>query len=66
MTPATEWKDVKGKIKSKFGKLSDSEIEGLNGHMDKLQSKVKKAYAYTDEKAKQECKNFNESIQKKS
>lgn len=62
----SEWKEVKGKIKAKFGKLSDSDIEGLNGHMDQLQSKVKKAYAYTENKAKSECDSFNKSIKKVS
>ena len=35
-----DWKETKGKIKAKFGKLSDADIDGLNGHMDQLTSKV--------------------------
>lgn len=62
MTQTANWKEVKGKIKAKFGKLSDSDIDGLNGHMDRLQGKVQKAYNYSEDKAKQECKTFNESI----
>jgi uncharacterized protein YjbJ (UPF0337 family) len=62
MRQQQQWKEVKGQIKSKFGKLNDSEIESLNGHMDRLQNKVQKAYAYTETKAKQECKAFNESL----
>ncbi len=64
MTPTAEWKELKGRIKAKFGKLSDSEIESLNGHMDRLQAKVQKAYGYAEEKAKQECKSFNTSVKK--
>jgi uncharacterized protein YjbJ (UPF0337 family) len=58
----SEWKQVKGKIKAKFGKLSDDDIDGLHGHMDRLQAKVKKAYAYSEDKAKSECEAFNKSI----
>lgn len=65
MIPTNEWKEVKGKIKAKFGKLNDSEIEDLNGHMDRLQSKVQKAYGYSEDEARKECKTFNESIKKK-
>jgi uncharacterized protein YjbJ (UPF0337 family) len=61
-TEKTEWKEVKSKIKNKFGKLSDSEIDGLNGHMEKLTSTVQKAYNYDQAKADQECKVFNEIL----
>jgi len=59
-----DWKETKSKIRTKFGKLSDSDIEGLNGHMDQLSSKVQKVYEYDKEKAEQECKVFNDSLKK--
>ncbi len=65
MTSAkNDWKETKSKIKAKFGKLSDSEIDGLNGHMDQLSSKVQKAYQYDRAKAEQECKTFTDSLKK--
>ncbi len=59
-----DWKETKGKIKAKFGKLSDSDIDGLNGHMDQLSSKVQKVYEYDKTKAESECKAFNDSLKK--
>lgn len=59
-----DWKETKSKIKTKFGKLSDSDIDGLNGHMDQLQVKVQKAYQYDKDKAEQECKAFTDSLKK--
>ena len=59
-----DWKETKSKIKAKFGKLSDSEIDGLNGHMDQLPLKVQKAYKYEQAKAEEECKTFTESLKK--
>jgi uncharacterized protein YjbJ (UPF0337 family) len=57
-----EWKEVKTKIKNKFSKLSDSDIDGLDGNMDRLTSKVQKAYSYDQSTAEQECKEFNETL----
>jgi uncharacterized protein YjbJ (UPF0337 family) len=62
MFRANKWKDLKIKIKTKFSKLSDADIEDLNGHMDLLQSKVKKTYGYPEETTRIECNRFNESI----
>lgn len=61
-TNKPEWSVVKGKIKSTFSKFNDADIESLNGHMDQLQSKVQTVYSYTEDKAKQECKTFNDSL----
>ncbi len=60
-----DWKETKGKIKAKFGKLSDSDIDGLNGHMDQLPAKVQKAYEYDKPKAEKECTAFTDSLKKK-
>ena len=60
----SDWKETRSKIKAKFSKLSDAEVEGLNGHMEQLQSKVQKAYNYDSSKAERECKVFNESLKK--
>lgn len=61
-TKRPEWKEVRGKIKTRFGKLSDPQIDGLKGHMDQLTSTVKKAYNYDQVKAERECKDFNETL----
>jgi uncharacterized protein YjbJ (UPF0337 family) len=60
-----DWKETKSKIKAKFGKLSDSDIDGLNGHMDQLPTKVQKAYQYDKAKTDEECKSFTNSLKKK-
>lgn len=57
-----EWPTVRAKIKKKFGKLTDTEINSLEGHMDRLPSKVRNAYSYDQSKAERECKAFNETL----
>ncbi len=48
------WKDIKGKIKSKFGKFTDDELESFNGKLDQIASKIQKTYGYSQERAEKE------------
>ncbi len=59
-----DWEETKSKIKAKFGKLSDSDIEGLKGHMDQLPVKIQKVYQYDKVKAEEESKAFTDSLKK--
>lgn len=59
-----EWILLRAKIKKKFAKLTLADIDGLNGHMDRLRSKIQKVYSYDKGKAELECKAFNESLKK--
>ncbi len=60
----TQWDAMKVKIKNQFSKLSDSQIEGLNGHMEKLTNTVRDAYHYDQIKAEKVCNSFNEEIRR--
>ena len=53
-----EWKVTKSKIKEKFGKLSNADIDGLNGHLERLSVIVQKIYGYDKVKTESECKEF--------
>jgi uncharacterized protein YjbJ (UPF0337 family) len=59
-----EWKELKNKIQSKFGKLNDQDLESLNGHMDKLTRTLQRVYSYDPNRAEQECKAFNETLER--
>jgi uncharacterized protein YjbJ (UPF0337 family) len=54
----TEWRDIKNKIKSKWSKLVDSDIESVQVNMDLITEKLQKAYGFTKDKAEQEYKDF--------
>ncbi len=62
VTKNHEWKILRRKIKKRFGKLSNVDIESLHGHMGQLANKIKMAYDYDKSKAEQECKSFYDSI----
>ena len=53
-----QWMQLKGKIKEKWGKLTDDEIAQINGKFDQFPGKIQKAYGYNKEKAEEEIRNW--------
>ncbi len=53
-----KWKEIKGGIKEKWGKLADDELTELEGNIEKLLGLLQKRYGYTKEKARQEYDEF--------
>lgn len=53
-----EWKELKGKIKEKWGKFTDDEIKQLNGKYDQFVGHLQKKYGYQKEKAEEEIRNW--------
>jgi len=45
------WKQLKGKIKEKWGKLTDDDLTIINGQKDQLVGKLQERYGYTKEQA---------------
>ncbi len=52
------WDELKGKIKNKWGKLSDEDITQIEGSYDTLVGKVKKAYGQTEDKVIEQIQSF--------
>ncbi len=48
------WKQVKGKIKQQWGKLTDDDLTVINGQRDQLLGKLQERYGYTKEQAERE------------
>ena len=59
----TEWNETKGKIKSKWSKLADADVDSFKGNMDLIAEKIQKAYGYTKDKAEQEYKDFKKTLE---
>jgi uncharacterized protein YjbJ (UPF0337 family) len=59
------WKDIKGKVKSQWGKLTDNDIEQIAGNCDTLRTKLKTIYGYKDEEADKAIKKFHEQCESK-
>ena len=49
-----KWKQVRGQAKIWWGKLTDDDLEKVDGDFDKLAGILQEKYGYTQEQAKEE------------
>ena len=52
------WKQVRGEAKSKWGELTDDELDKVAGERDKLLGLLQEKYGYAKIKAEQEIEEF--------
>ena len=53
-----KWKEIKGGVKEKWGKLTDDDLTQVEGNKDKLLGILQQKYGYAKDKAEQEYKDF--------
>jgi uncharacterized protein YjbJ (UPF0337 family) len=52
------WKQLKGKVKEQWGKLTDDDITKLEGHHDQLVGKIQERYGIAREEAEKQIDTF--------
>lgn len=52
------WKEVKGKLRQQWGKLTDDDISQLKGSYEELAGALQKRYGYQKEQIKKEIDTF--------
>lgn len=57
------WPEVKDKIKQKWDKLVDVDVDGFKGNMHLISEKLQKVYGYTKDKADQEYSEFKKTLE---
>lgn len=55
------WKQYKGEIRERWGKLSDDHLDVIAGKRDKLEGKLQEAYGITREQATKDVDEFCKS-----
>jgi len=55
---AGNWKQLKGKIKEKWGKLTDDDLRVIEGKQDQLAGRLQERYGFAKEQAKKEADQF--------
>lgn len=48
------WKLIRGKVKERWGKLTDDDLDMIAGKQDQLEGKLQQRYGYKKDQAKQE------------
>jgi uncharacterized protein YjbJ (UPF0337 family) len=53
-----KWKQLKGKIREKWGDLTDDEIDQIGGHKDQLIGKIQERYGYAKDQAEHQVEAY--------
>jgi uncharacterized protein YjbJ (UPF0337 family) len=59
------WRELRGKVKEQWGKLTDDDVAKIEGHLDRLIGAVQKRYGYAREQAEREIDTFLEGVRAK-
>ena len=57
-----KWKQLNGRIKERWGNLTDDDVDVAEGHSDYLAGKLQERYGWTKEKAQQELRDFSDKL----
>lgn len=55
---AGKWKQFSGKVKEQWGKLTDDDLQQLEGNSEQLAGKIQERYGYTKEQAEKEVNDW--------
>lgn len=58
------WKQFTGKVKEKWGKLTDDDLTVINGKRDQLAGKVQEYYGISKDEAEEQLKDFEKNIRR--
>jgi uncharacterized protein YjbJ (UPF0337 family) len=57
-----KWKQLKGSVKQKWGKLSDDDLDVIAGKRDELMGKIQERYGITREEAQKQIEDWDPEI----
>ena len=52
------WRELRGKVKERWGKLTDDDLTKIEGHWDRLVGAVQKRYGYAREETEHQIESF--------
>ena len=59
---AGQWKQLTGKIKANWGKLTDDDLQQAEGNSEYLAGKVQERYGVAKDAAEKQVKEFNDRL----
>jgi len=63
---AGKWKEMKGRVKEQWGKITDDELDRAEGKAEQMVGLIQQRYGYTKEKAQEEYERFLQSTEDES
>lgn len=58
------WKELKGRAKQQWGKLTDDRLDEIAGKRDQLAGEIQQAYGVSKDEAKKQIKDFENTIKR--
>lgn len=62
VTTSEPWSEMRKKLRSKFGKLNDANLNSLENNLPALSSRLQSTYGYNQERADRESDEFSDSL----
>jgi uncharacterized protein YjbJ (UPF0337 family) len=60
-----KWKQMKGEVKTKWGKLTDDDLDVAAGQKDKLVGRIQERYGIAKDEAERQVDDWNRSLDEK-
>jgi uncharacterized protein YjbJ (UPF0337 family) len=58
-----DWKQIKGSVKERWGKLTDDDLTVIRGRRDQLEGKLQERYGYAKDRARREIEDWYRSTE---
>jgi uncharacterized protein YjbJ (UPF0337 family) len=58
------WNQVSGKVRQKWGQLSDDDLNAIHGKRDQLVGKIQKSYGLARDAAEAQVREFEKSLER--
>jgi uncharacterized protein YjbJ (UPF0337 family) len=56
------WKQFSGKVKEKWGQLTDDDLSKVNGNREQLEGVIQERYGYGKDRAKEEVDSWSRTL----
>jgi uncharacterized protein YjbJ (UPF0337 family) len=57
-----QWKQMKGKVKAKWGKLTDDDLTTISGHKDQLVGRIQERYGIQKDEAERQVQEWHDAL----
>jgi uncharacterized protein YjbJ (UPF0337 family) len=61
-----KWKEMKGSVKERWGRLTDNDLEVIDGQHDQLIGKIQQRYGIAREAAQKQVEEWNSALSRES